>query len=106
MSSDVIALAHAAKAINTRRAYRFGWADFTDWCRRFDRRPLPATPATVAEYLRILSEVNKVSTLQVARDPSPMSPPTSQIRATPGASRAGHPPPARRRPNKSVTRDI
>ena len=65
LSDDAIALAHAAKSPNTRRAYRFGWNDFTDWCQRFKRVPLPASMNTVAEYIRILSEVNKVSTLQV-----------------------------------------
>src|SRR3972149_764640 len=51
LSEGARALSHAAKAPNTRRAYRFGWSDFEDWCRRFHRNPLPATAATIAEYL-------------------------------------------------------
>ena len=69
-TTDVVAtgVAHlmsAAKSANTRRAYKFAWADFSDWCARVRRKPLPASPATVAAYLRVMSEVDKVSTLQV-----------------------------------------
>lgn len=58
-------VSHAAKAKNTRRAYKFAWENFTDWCRRFNCTPMPASIATLAEYIRIIAEVDKVSTIQV-----------------------------------------
>ena len=38
--------------LNTRRAYRSDWSDFSAWCARHRFVPLPAAPATVAAYLR------------------------------------------------------
>jgi site-specific recombinase XerD len=56
--------AEAAKAPNTRRAYRCDWNDFILWCRERRRTALPATPDAVALYLTELAAVCKVSTLQ------------------------------------------
>src|SRR5262245_32549258 len=53
-----------AKAPNTRKAYRADWADFTAWCKKYRREPLPARPDTVAYYLADKSARLKVSTLQ------------------------------------------
>lgn len=41
----------AAKAPNTRRAYRSQWATFDAWCERFGRQSLPTEPATLALFL-------------------------------------------------------
>jgi site-specific recombinase XerC len=41
----------AAKAPNTRRAYRTQWQTFAAWCARHGREPLPAAPATLALFL-------------------------------------------------------
>lgn len=41
----------AAKAPNTRRAYRTQWATFAAWCAQHGRESLPAAPATLALYL-------------------------------------------------------
>ena len=41
----------AAKAPNTRRAYRTQWKTFATWCARYGREPLPAVPATLALFL-------------------------------------------------------
>ena len=56
--------AQAAKAANTRRAYRADWRDFTAWCEGHGRTALPAAPETVALYLTDLAGRRKTSTLQ------------------------------------------
>jgi hypothetical protein len=38
----------------TLRAYRADWASFCAWCASTGRRPLPALPLTVAQYIRYL----------------------------------------------------
>jgi len=53
-----------AKAENTRRSYRSDWADFTTWCAKYRRQPMPASPDTVAYYLADRSQDLKTSTLQ------------------------------------------
>jgi integrase len=53
-----------SKAANTRRAYRSDWQDFSAWCGKYRRAPLPASPDTVAYYLADRSQALKVSTLQ------------------------------------------
>jgi site-specific recombinase XerD len=53
-----------SKAANTRRAYRADWQDFTAWCDKYRRPPLPASPETVAYYLADRSQDLKTSTLQ------------------------------------------
>lgn len=53
-----------SKAENTRRAHRADWADFSGWCGRYQRSPLPAAPDTVAYYLADRSQQLKTSTLQ------------------------------------------
>ena len=63
-ASRARAYADAAKAPNTRRAYRSDWNDFLRWCRGRRRTALAATPDTVALYLTELASVCKVSTLQ------------------------------------------
>lgn len=44
------------QALATLRAYRADWTHFAAWCERHDVRPVPATPADVAAYLRSLRE--------------------------------------------------
>ncbi len=56
--------ARAARAANTRRAYRADWADFTTWCQERGRGALPAAPETVALYLADRAAHCKTSTLQ------------------------------------------
>lgn len=58
------AFAGKAKAENTLRAYRADWADFSRWCRKYRRPPLPASPDTVAYYLADRSVTLKTSTLE------------------------------------------
>ncbi len=53
-----------SKAPNTRRAYRSDWADFTAWCQKYRRDPMPALPSTVAYYLADRSQSLKTSTLE------------------------------------------
>ncbi len=53
-----------AKTENTRRAYRADWDDFSNWCEKYRRQPLPAAPDTVAYYLADRSKDLKTSTLQ------------------------------------------
>ena len=40
---------------NTQRAYARQWETFTNWCATQGRVPLPATPVTLAEYVRHLT---------------------------------------------------
>ena len=48
--------ARRSKASNTVRAYQSDWRDFEAWCTEHRRRPLPATPDTVALYLTQMAE--------------------------------------------------
>jgi site-specific recombinase XerD len=54
----------AAKAENSRRAYRSDWRQFDGWCRSHGLICLPATPETVALYLTALAADHKPATLQ------------------------------------------
>jgi integrase len=47
----------AGMPANTRIAYERAWNDFTAWCRREGRTPLPATSATLADYITYLCYV-------------------------------------------------
>lgn len=53
----------AARADNTRRAYRNDWARFAAWCAERGLAPLPAAPTTVALYLTDGVEALSISTL-------------------------------------------
>lgn len=44
---------------NTRRAYSRQWATFTAWCTEHGRAQLPATPATLAEYVSHLADLDR-----------------------------------------------
>ncbi|WNV83709.1 site-specific integrase [Umezawaea sp. Da 62-37] len=46
-------------AANTVKAYARQWAAFADWCATQGRTPLPATPATLAEYIGHLADAGK-----------------------------------------------
>lgn len=48
---------------NTLLAYASDWKDFQAWCERTGKRPLPASPETVALYLSHLLPKYRVSTL-------------------------------------------
>ncbi len=57
----------AAKAPNTRRAYRVQWAVFARWCEDHTRSALPAAAATLALYLTDRARLGrKVATLGLA----------------------------------------
>lgn len=58
------AFMEAAKAENSRRAYRSDWRQFESWCRDHGLPCLPATPETVALYLTGLAADHKPSSLQ------------------------------------------
>ena len=64
LGSDARRYVDQSRAHNTRRAYRSDWADFTEWCERFRRTRLPASPDTVAYYLADRSQDLKPSTLE------------------------------------------
>lgn len=53
----------AARAANTRRAYRSDWTHFTDWCRDHGLADLPAAPATVGMYVAAHADLLSVATL-------------------------------------------
>ncbi|HMP49114.1 MAG TPA: phage integrase N-terminal SAM-like domain-containing protein, partial [Oligoflexia bacterium] len=56
--------ARASLSDNTRRAYASDWADFVYWCKRKNRKPLPATPDTIALYLTTMADHLKTSSLR------------------------------------------
>lgn len=64
IGAEASRLIQHAKADNTRRAYQADWKDFSAWCEKYLRVPLPATPETVAYYLADRSLELKTSTLQ------------------------------------------
>jgi integrase len=55
---------------NTRRAYGRQWESFTNWCSTDGRVPLPATPKTLAQYVRHLTITPSERT---GRTPAPSS---------------------------------
>lgn len=55
---------------NTQRAYGRQWMAFTEWCNGDGRVPLPATPKTLAQYVRHLTTMPSVRT---GRTPAPSS---------------------------------
>ncbi|MGW3821777.1 hypothetical protein ACWEAF_05580 [Streptomyces sp. NPDC005071] len=55
---------------NTRRAYDRQWKAFTSWCATEERLALPATPRTLLEYVRHLTETPSART---GRPPAPSS---------------------------------
>jgi integrase len=56
--------ARESRAVNTRRAYRSDWADFTAWCQAHGRTALPASPETLVLYLSDRADTLKTLTLQ------------------------------------------
>lgn len=64
LSLEAIDYGRAALSPNTMRAYRADWAEFQAWCVARGRSPLPATPATVANFASVLADAGKrVSTI-------------------------------------------
>ncbi|KQX27579.1 hypothetical protein ASD97_25115 [Streptomyces sp. Root63] len=55
---------------NTRRAYGRQWETFASWCKAESRLPLPATPKTLAQYVRHLTITPSART---GRTPAPSS---------------------------------
>lgn len=64
LSGEALKYARSAKAKSTLRAYRSDWNDFASWCAERSCTPLPADPATVAEYLTLCARRLRPSTLQ------------------------------------------
>jgi len=54
----------AAKAENSRRAYRSDWRHFESWCRSHGLASRPAAPETVALYLTALAADHKPASLE------------------------------------------
>jgi integrase len=61
---DVEKYLKASVSDATRRAYASDWRDFTTWCGRKERSPLPAAVATICEYLADIATRLKVATIQ------------------------------------------
>lgn len=64
LAQQARAFVEAAKAENSRRAYRSDWRQFEGWCRSHGLVGLPATPETVALYLTALAADHKPASLQ------------------------------------------
>lgn len=54
----------ASLSDSTRRNYASDWADFNFWCMRAKRKPLPASPETLALYLSKMATHLKTSSLK------------------------------------------
>jgi hypothetical protein len=52
---DIKTFIRAARAERTRQAYSRAWAGFEAWCCQNGRRALPASPETVAGWMRALA---------------------------------------------------
>ena len=64
LTEDEAAYVEAARAPNTLRGYRSDWAEFTTWCTRLPRDPLPAAADTITAYLSELARAGaKVGTM-------------------------------------------
>jgi|SRR5579871_1150682 len=59
----VLRFIRQAQAPNTLRGYRQAWRHFAAWCSLYERQPLPADPATVAEYLADCADIMAVGTI-------------------------------------------
>ena len=55
-----------ARSPNTRRTYRAQWQRFAAWCERHGRAGLPASPATVADYLTNRATAAKTATVRLS----------------------------------------
>lgn len=64
LDADAYEYRRHSKAVNTLKAYRADWADFTAWCAVYRLAALPATPDTIARYLTAQAAIHTVSTLQ------------------------------------------
>lgn len=64
LQAAAAAFSRASRAENTIKAYQTDWADFTRWCARASRTPLPADPRTVSLYLTDLASSRKTSTIR------------------------------------------
>jgi site-specific recombinase XerD len=64
LAEQARAFVEAAKAENSRRAYRSDWRQFEGWCRSHGLVCLPAAPETVALYLTALAADHKPASLQ------------------------------------------
>jgi site-specific recombinase XerD len=58
------AFMEAAKAENSRRAYRSDWRHFESWCRSQGLASMPATPETVTLYITALAADHKPASVQ------------------------------------------
>jgi site-specific recombinase XerD len=64
LSEDEAGYVEAARAPNTLRGYRSDWAEFTAWCARRHRAPLPAAADSISAYLTELARAGaKVGTM-------------------------------------------
>ena len=95
----------AAKAANTRRAYRADWADFCAFATDAGEEPLPARPELVSRYVRALAGVAKVSTIgrrlttiTVAHEAAGLASPakSARVKEVWAGVRRVHPAPVRR----------
>ncbi|MEU7916938.1 site-specific integrase [Microbispora bryophytorum] len=58
-SDEGAELLQQARSDNTRRAYAGDWARFCDWCAANGASPLPATTATVINYIAHLTTLGR-----------------------------------------------
>lgn len=59
VSDRVLGRIAASVPAATQRAYKGDWKNFTEWCARTARSPLPATAETLAEYASALADEHK-----------------------------------------------
>lgn len=83
LQESVVGYLEAAKAANTRRAYRHDMAHFESWCQSQHLAAVPAEPDTVALYVAALAGQARVATIErrlaaisVAHQMQGLEPPT------------------------------
>ena len=54
----------SSKSLNTIRAYKSDFKDFSNFCKKNNFKSLPADPKIVSFYITHLSSISKVSTLK------------------------------------------
>lgn len=63
ISASAARFADASMAANTRAAYTSDWANFSSWCTVAGQVPMPADPATVANYLAAQADRYSAATI-------------------------------------------
>ncbi|MFC7739478.1 hypothetical protein ACFQX4_27895, partial [Roseomonas sp. GCM10028921] len=65
LSAEALDYAREATSVDTRRAYRAAWADFTAWCEANGREALPAAPEAAGPFLAAHASTHRASSFSM-----------------------------------------